>query len=96
MPKAYVIVDMDVTDPDAYEKYKAAAGPAVVEYGGTYIVRGGAIEVLEGDRVPKRTVILEFPDVASGRAWYHSPEYTAARELRAGAATGSLILVEGV
>lgn len=95
MPKAYVIVDIDVTDPDAYEKYKTAAAPAVTEYGGTYIVRGGATEVLEGDRVPKRTVILEFPDVAAGRAWYHSPEYTAARKLREGAATGSLILVEG-
>lgn len=96
MPKAYVIVDIDVTDPDAYDKYKAAAAPAVVEFGGTYIVRGGATEVLEGDRVPKRTVILEFPDAAAARGWYHSPEYTAARKLRADAATGSLILVEGV
>lgn len=96
MPKAYVIVDIDVTDPAAYERYKALAAPAVAQYGGTYIVRGGAAEVLEGDRVPNRTVILEFPDVASARNWYHSPEYTAAREERAGAATGSLILAEGV
>jgi uncharacterized protein (DUF1330 family) len=96
MPKAYVIVDIDVTDPAAYDRYKVLAAPAVAQYGGTYIVRGGATEVLEGDRVPNRTVLIEFPDAAAARAWYHSPEYTAAREERAGAATGSLILAEGV
>ena len=96
MPKAYVIVDVDVTDPAAYEKYKALAGPAVTKYSGTYIARGGATEVLEGVRVPNRTVILEFPDADAARGWYHSPEYTAARHERANAATASFILVEGV
>jgi len=95
VPKAYVIVDIDVTDPAAYETYKTLAGPAVAQYGGTYIVRGGATEVLEGDRVPNRTVLIEFPDADAARTWYHSPEYTAAKQARAGAATGSLILVEG-
>ena len=96
MPKAYVIVDIDVTDPVAYDRYKVLAAPAVAQFGGSYIVRGGATEVLEGDRVPNRTVLIEFPDVDAARKWYHSPEYTAAREERAGAATGSLILAEGV
>ena len=96
MPKAYVIVDIDVTDPVAYERYKALAAPAVEQFGGTYIARGGATEVLEGDRVPNRTVLLEFPDMASARAWYQSPEYTAARKEREHAAVGSLILTEGV
>jgi len=96
MPKAYVIVDIDVTDPVAYDRYKVLAAPAVAQFGGSYIVRGGATEVLEGDRVPNRTVLIEFPDVDAARNWYHSPEYTAAREERAGAATGSLILAEGV
>jgi uncharacterized protein (DUF1330 family) len=96
MPKAYVIVDIDVTDPAAYDRYKVLAAPAVAQFGGSYIVRGGATEVLEGDRVPNRTVLIEFPDVDAARNWYHSPEYAAAREERAGAATGSLILAEGV
>ena len=93
---AYVLVDMDVTDPERYEDYKARAGPSVEQYGGTYIVRGGEWEVLEGERVPNRVVVLEFPDAEAARRWYTSSEYSAARAVRAGAATGSLILVEGV
>lgn len=96
MPKAYVIVDMEVTDPEAYERYRALAAPAVEAAGGRYIVRGGTTEVLEGDRVPNRVVVLEFADMAAATAWYHSPAYAEARDARAGAAIGSLIAVEGV
>jgi uncharacterized protein (DUF1330 family) len=96
MPKAYVIVDVEVTDPGKYEGYRALAGPAVEAAGGRYIVRGGATEVLEGDRVPNRVVVLEFPDMAAARAWYDSPAYVEARNAREGAATGSFIAVEGV
>jgi uncharacterized protein (DUF1330 family) len=96
MPKAYVIVDMLVTDPDAYARYRDLAGPAVARYGGRYVARGGATEVLEGDRVPNRTVLLEFPDPDAARRWYDSPEYGEARAVRANAATGSFVLVEGV
>ena len=93
---AYVLVDVDVSDPERYAEYRELAAPAVERYGGRYLARGGASEVLEGDRVPGRLVVLEFPDADAVRAWYHSPEYQAAKERRAGAATGSFILVEGV
>ena len=73
MPKAYVIVDMNVTDPEKYKGYVALAGPSVEAGGGRFIVRGGATEVLEGDRQPNRTVILEFPDMDAARSWYNSP-----------------------
>jgi uncharacterized protein (DUF1330 family) len=96
MPKAYVIVDINVTDPVQYEQYRALAGPAVEAGGGRFIVRGGATEVLEGDRVPNRVVILEFPSMDAARAWYDSPQYVEARAAREGAATGSFIAVEGV
>jgi uncharacterized protein (DUF1330 family) len=92
---AYVLVDMDVTDPEQYEEYKALAAPSLARYGGRYLVRGGASEVLEGDRVPRRLVVVEFPDADAARRWYHSPEYGEAKAARAGAATGSFILVEG-
>ncbi|HEX5586493.1 MAG TPA: DUF1330 domain-containing protein, partial [Acidimicrobiia bacterium] len=71
---AYVLVDMDVTDPARYDEYRALAGPSVAQYGGRYLVRGGASEVLEGDRVPNRTVVLEFDDLDAARRWYASPE----------------------
>jgi len=93
---AYVLVDVDVTDAEQYERYRPLAAASVEQYGGRYVVRGGASEVLEGDRVPNRLVVLEFPDADSARRWYHSPEYATAKAARAGAATGSFILVEGV
>lgn len=95
MPKAYVLVDIEVTDPVAYDRYKALALPAVTQYGGTYIARGGATEVLEGDWKPNRIVVLEFPDVDAARRWYDSPEYGAAKREREGAANGKIIVVEG-
>jgi uncharacterized protein (DUF1330 family) len=95
MPKAYVVVDMDVTDPDRYADYRGLASRAVESAGGRYLARGGATEVLEGDRVPNRMVILEFPDMDAARAWYDSPAYRDARAARAGAAVGSFIAVEG-
>lgn len=93
---AYVLVDMNVTDPVQYEEYRALAGPSVAQYGGRYLVRGGASEVLEGDRVPHRIVLLEFADADAARRWYHSDEYTAARARRADAATASFIVVDGI
>ncbi len=75
MPKAYVIVDIEVTDPERYAAYRELAGPAVEAAGGRYLARGGATEVFEGDRVPHRIAILEFPDLQSARAWYDSPAY---------------------
>jgi uncharacterized protein (DUF1330 family) len=96
MPKAYVVVDIDVTDPDRYAQYRELAAPAVEAAGGRYLVRGGSTEVFEGDRVPNRVVILEFPDMDAARAWYESDAYVAARRQREGAATGSLIAVEGI
>jgi uncharacterized protein (DUF1330 family) len=95
MPKAYVLVDVEVTDPAAYENYRKLSGPAAAAYGGRFIVRGGETEVLEGDRVPHRVVVLEFPDADAARAWYDSPEYREARAARANAAHGSFVLVEG-
>jgi len=95
MPKAYVIVDMDVTDPARYAAYRELAGPAVEAAGGRFLARGGATEVLEGDHVPNRTVLLEFADMQAARDWYESPAYVEARRVRSGAASGSLITVEG-
>lgn len=92
---AYIIADIDVTDPEAYPAYLQAATGTADIYGGKYIVRGGKTDVLEGDRQPHRTVVLEFPSVEQARAWWDSPEYGVAKPLRQKAATSSFILVEG-
>jgi uncharacterized protein (DUF1330 family) len=96
-PKAYVIVDMDVTDPDRYATdYVPLSGPSVEAAGGRYLARGGETAVLEGDAQPHRTVIIEFESFEAAKAWYDSPAYREARAARAGAAVGSFIAVEGV
>lgn len=92
---AYLIARITVTDPEQYERYKALAPRAIAKFGGEYIARGGDTETLEGDEETNRVVLVRFPDMESARAAYHSPEYTAARAERAGAATGQFVIVDG-
>ena len=94
--KAYLIADTNVTDPQRYEEYKRQVKPLIERFGGSYVVRGGPHDVLEGDWRPTRLVVLEFPDMASLRAWYDSPEYEPLKVLRQGAAESRLIAVEGL
>ena len=94
--KAYLIADTNVTDPQRYEEYKRQVKPLIERFGGSYVVRGGPHDVLEGDWTPTRLVVLEFPDMASLRAWYDSPEYAPLKVLRQGAAESRLIAVEGL
>ena len=92
---AYVIANIEVTDPEQYEEYKRLAGPSVAEYDGRYLVRGGAAEVLEGEWEPKRVVVLEFPSLEREREWWNSASYAAAIGIRHAAARSQLILVGG-
>ncbi len=93
---AYVVVDIDVTDPKGYEEYKRLAPPAVELYGGSYIARGGRTETLEGEWSPKRLVILQFESIQQAKKWLNSSEYSRARELRHTYATSNMVVVEGV
>lgn len=93
---AYVIVDADVHDPEAYKAYQAASPGAIAAGGGRFIVRGGPSVTLEGDWQPKRVVVVEFADLAAAEAWYASDEYQAAKALREGVADLQMIAVEGV
>jgi uncharacterized protein (DUF1330 family) len=93
---AYVIVETDVTDPERYEKYKAASSGAVTASGGRFLVRGGELAVLEGDWHPSRLVVLEFEDLTAAKRWYESEAYQKARTLREGAAHLRMVAVQGV
>jgi uncharacterized protein (DUF1330 family) len=94
MTKAYWVAQMDVTDPAAYDRYRAANGAAFAKFGARFVIRGGAQEVKEGAS-RARTVVIEFPSLEAARACYDSPEYQAAKALRAGASEGHLIIVPG-
>ena len=93
---AYVIADVEVTDPVAYEDYKRMVPATLAAYGGKFVARGGQVEVLEGAWQPKRVVVIEFESVERAKAWWASPEYREAKELRQRTSIGSLIVVEGV
>jgi uncharacterized protein (DUF1330 family) len=93
---AYVIVDIEITDPAGYEEYKKLAGATVEKYGGKYIVRGGATEVLEGDWKPRRIVMLEFESVQRAKEWLNCEEYREPRKMRHRTAKTKMIVVESV
>lgn len=93
---AYIINDMEVTDPKLLEDYKKLSPATVQQYGGKFLARGGTVEKLEGTWAPKRLVILEFPSVEQAKAWVDSPEYAPARRLRQQASRSNIIVVEGV
>ena len=95
MPSAYIIANVVVTDPTQYEQYKKLSTLAMQAYGAEVCVRGGAIEVIEGDWQPERLVILKFPSTEQARQFEASPEYATARAARQGAAVMRMLLVEG-
>lgn len=93
---AFVIVDIDVTDPARYEEYKGQAEATVTAYGGRYVVRGGPARVLEGDWEPARIVMLEFPTMERALEWWHSEEYREPKELRHATARSRMMVVQGM
>lgn len=93
---AFVIVEIEVRDPEAYETYRSLVPASVDAYGGKFIARGGTTENLEGDWTPERIVVLEFPSLERARQWWSSPEYRDAKAIRMRAAQTRMIAIEGV
>ena len=92
---AYTVVEVEVEDPVRYEDYKKMVPPSLEPFGGRFLVRGGKAETLEGEWLPKRLVIVEFPSLEKAKAWWASAEYAEAKALRQATAKTKLIVVEG-
>jgi len=92
----YAVVNIRVTDPDHYAKYREKAPATIARYGGKYLARGGAVEVLEGDWDPQRLAVLEFESTERFHEWYDSSEYAPLRQLRSEAADSEFVVVEGL
>jgi uncharacterized protein (DUF1330 family) len=92
---AYVLVNVDTSDPQKYEHYKAMAQETVAQYGGHYLVRGGKMEVLEGAWQPTRLVVLKFDSYEDALKWFHSEEYAPAKALRQSLSKTDVVLVDG-
>jgi len=92
----YLIVDVDVKDPAAYEAYKAKVPEFIRKHGGEYLVRGGAHDVIEGNWHPTRLVLFRFPDKAAVTAFVNDPEYQPLAALRHRIADTDMVVVEGI
>ena len=93
---AYLISEVDVRDPAGFDTYRTIAAKAIAQYGGRYLVRGGAASIAEGGPSPKNIIVVEFPSMERLREWYASPEYAEALKVRRTALDRRLIFVEGV
>jgi uncharacterized protein (DUF1330 family) len=91
----YLIANLKVTDPEGFERYRAAVPPVIAQYGGRYLVRGGAMERLENADGFNRVVVLEFPSLDAARAFYFSPEYAPLLKLRIETTESQVVLVDG-
>lgn len=94
--KGYIVANVTVGDADAYEAYRSKVEAIIERHGGRYLVRGGAVEVREGEPGIARLVILEFPSVEAARTFYDSPDYQAILPIRTVNATATLIIAEGI
>lgn len=93
---AYLFARVEITDWDRYKEYVKATPGVVKKYGGKFIVRGGNVETLEGAEEKRRLVLIEFPSFEKAKEFYSSEEYQQAKKLRAGAASGQFLAIEGV
>ena len=93
---AYVIADVEVTDPDLFTEYRGLVEPIVKAFGGRYLARGGNSRLVEGERSPNRSVIIEFDSMEQAIAWHDSEEYAPVKDMRLRSANTHLVIVDGV
>jgi len=92
----YAIIHNEVADEALYAEFREQAAATIEQYGGKYLVRGGAAEAMEGDWEPDRIVVIEFASVAQAKAWFNSPEFAEAKQIRNRCADAIVMIVEGV
>ena len=92
---AYLIADIEVTNPEGFQKYQEAVPATIAKHGGKYLVRGGEVEPMEGDWTPTRMVVLEFPNMTTLKKWYNSDDYQNIIADRTDNSNGNMVFVEG-
>ena len=92
---AYVLAEIEITNPVGYKEYTTHVPATIAKYGGRFLVRGGAAEVLEGEWPQRRRVLIEFPSMDTAKKWWNSPDYEKPKALRRANSTGRLLLLEG-
>ena len=93
---AYIIVQINITNKDAYKEYLKQVTPIAEKYGGEYIIRGGKSKTMLGNWDYERTVVIKFPSYAIAMEWYYSEEYAPVKKIRENNSNGNLIIIEGL
>jgi len=93
---AYVLAEIEITNPEGYKDYTNNVPPTIAKHGGRFLVRGGAATPLEGSWPQQRRVLIEFPSVEAAKRWYDSPDYEKLKAMRIANSKGRLLLLEGV
>lgn len=92
---AYVLAEIEITNPEGYKEYTANVPATITQYGGRFLTRGGPVEVLEGEWPQRRRVLIEFPSMEAAKRWWDSPEYAKPKAMRRANSKGRLLLLEG-
>ena len=92
---AYIVAEVTITDPQGFEAYRQMVPATVAKYGGKFVVRGGQLEMLEGNWAPKRLVVIEFESAERAKQWWASEDYREAKALRQCSAQTNMIVIEG-
>jgi len=93
---ALLIADIDVHDPELAAEYRRQVVSLIAKHGGTYLARGGDVQIKEGDWQPGRLVVISFPSMTAAQAFYDDPEYAPVKDLRLRSSKGNLLFVEGM
>lgn len=98
---AYLISQVEVLDAEAWETYRTRASRVIAQFGGRYLVRGAAAEVIEADWPAEEpalqtVIVAEFPSMKTLADWYSSPQYAEAFAFRAAAVKRRMIFVAGI
>lgn len=93
---AYLMAEIEITNPEAYAEYSKAVPATVEKYGGRFLVRGGKAHPLEGEWPERRRVLIEFPSLEAAKAWWSSDEYAKPKAMRQASSRGRLVFLEGV
>ena len=93
---AYVLAEIEVTNPEGYKEYTTHVPATIAKYGGRFVVRGGKATALEGEWPERRRVLIEFPSADAARKWFDSPEYEKPKAMRQANSKGRLLLLDGI
>ena len=96
LPAYLIVIDREVTDPAVLSEFADRMEAATHEFGGRYLVRGGAVDVVGGDVSPERAVVVEFADSDQARAMVKSDVFAELRAVRTTATQATAMIVQGV